>query len=84
MGLTRCEVEIVESQPSKEVANSGDMVGGLGVEDDGVINAHVNMGETIRETVHETLECFRRARSSHGHAEPLKEALRSEECCELD
>lgn len=59
----RRKLKIVESQAGEELVDGGDIGGG--VEDTGVVNANVTMGETVCDMVHETLEGSRGARSSH-------------------
>lgn len=49
--LVRCKLEIVERESVEEVADSGDMGGGVSAEDDGVVNIHTDMGGNVRDTV---------------------------------
>lgn len=75
---------IVEMQPSKEVANSGGMRGGVGIEDDGIIETHTDMGDTVLDAFPEVLERARGACRAHRNTGPLEGARRSAECGELD
>lgn len=80
----RCELKVVESKAGDEVVDSEDMGGLFGFEDDGVVNTHANMSKSFGDTVHEMMKGSRGARNCHESMEPLEEAFRGAECCELD
>lgn len=80
----RSRLEITDTHSVEELTDSGDIEGGVGVENDDVVNVRTDMGEAARDTVYEALECACGACRYHRHAGTLGEVPRSAECCEID
>lgn len=60
------------------------MEGGVGVENDDVVNNNMNMNEVVRDTVHKALKGARGAYRARWPTEPLEGDPRSAERCDLD